>query len=105
MSHVDVNEGEFLPFLFCCCPKGPILARKELIKLISLAYYFVFFVCYIEKFLLILTSFSSPFASVTTKVTAGAKSFGSFLYSAVNKVGDKVKESVVHNVSFCFSYF
>uniref|UniRef100_A0A336K1Y7 CSON011066 protein n=1 Tax=Culicoides sonorensis TaxID=179676 RepID=A0A336K1Y7_CULSO len=35
--------------------------------------------------------------NVTTKVTAGAKSFGSFLYSAVNKVGDKVKESVVHN--------
>ncbi|XP_063697022.1 synapse-associated protein of 47 kDa isoform X4 [Culicoides brevitarsis] len=34
---------------------------------------------------------------VTTKVTAGAKSFGSFLFSAATKVGDKVKESVVHN--------
>ncbi|XP_063697028.1 synapse-associated protein of 47 kDa isoform X10 [Culicoides brevitarsis] len=35
--------------------------------------------------------------NVTTKVTAGAKSFGSFLFSAATKVGDKVKESVVHN--------
>jgi hypothetical protein len=32
-------------------------------------------------------------------VTAGAKSFGSFLYSAVNKAGSKIKETVKDNVS------
>lgn len=36
---------------------------------------------------------------VTTKVTQGAKTFGSFLYSAVNKAGSKIKESVKDNVS------
>lgn len=37
--------------------------------------------------------------SVTTKVTQGAKTFGSFLYSAVNKAGAKIKETVKDNVS------
>lgn len=37
---------------------------------------------------------------VTTKVTQGAKNFGSFLYSAVNKAGAKIKETVKDNVSF-----
>lgn len=36
---------------------------------------------------------------VTTKVTQGAKTFGSFLYSAVNKAGAKIKETVKDNVS------
>ncbi|CAO1416344.1 unnamed protein product [Diamesa tonsa] len=35
--------------------------------------------------------------NVTHKVTAGAKSFGSFLYGAVNKAGAKIKESVKDN--------
>ena len=39
------------------------------------------------------------FNKVTHKVTAGAKSFGSFLYGAVNKAGAKIKESVKDNVS------
>lgn len=39
------------------------------------------------------------FHSVTTKVTQGAKNFGSFLYSAVNKAGAKIKETVKDNVS------
>lgn len=38
------------------------------------------------------------FLLVTTKVTQGAKTFGSFLYSAVNKAGAKIKESVKDNV-------
>lgn len=38
-------------------------------------------------------------AAVTTKVTQGAKTFGSFLYSAANKAGSKIKESVKSNVS------
>lgn len=38
------------------------------------------------------------YATVTTKVTQGAKTFGSFLYSAVNKAGAKIKESVKDNV-------
>lgn len=37
--------------------------------------------------------------AVTTKVTQGAKTFGSFLYSAVNKAGAKIKETVKDNVS------
>lgn len=36
--------------------------------------------------------------AVTTKVTQGAKTFGSFLYSAANKAGSKIKESVKANV-------
>lgn len=36
---------------------------------------------------------------MTTKVTQGAKTFGSFLYSAVNKAGAKIKETVKDNVS------
>jgi hypothetical protein len=39
------------------------------------------------------------FAAVTHKVTAGAKSFGSFLYSSINKAGAKISETVKHNVS------
>lgn len=40
---------------------------------------------------------------VTTKVTQGAKNFGSFLYSAVNKASSKIKETVKDNVSdVCF---
>lgn len=46
------------------------------------------------------------FLSVQTKALAGAKSFGSFLYSAVNKAGKtvseasaKIKETVEKNVS------
>ena len=35
---------------------------------------------------------------VTHKVTAGAKAFGSFFSGVVNKAGDKIKESVKHNV-------
>ncbi|KAG5681277.1 hypothetical protein PVAND_010728 [Polypedilum vanderplanki] len=35
--------------------------------------------------------------NVTHKVTAGAKSFGSFLSGVVNKAGDKIKETVKHN--------
>lgn len=38
--------------------------------------------------------------TVTNKVTAGAKSFGSFLSGVVNKAGDKIKETVKHNVSY-----
>ncbi|XP_055314796.1 synapse-associated protein of 47 kDa isoform X4 [Sitodiplosis mosellana] len=34
---------------------------------------------------------------VTTKVTQGAKNFGSFLYSAVNKASSKIKETVKDN--------
>ncbi|XP_055693394.1 synapse-associated protein of 47 kDa isoform X2 [Lutzomyia longipalpis] len=34
---------------------------------------------------------------VTTKVTQGVKSFGSFLYSSVNKAGAKIKETVKDN--------
>lgn len=37
--------------------------------------------------------------AVTTKVTQGAKNFGSFLYSAVNKASSKIKETVKDNVS------
>lgn len=37
---------------------------------------------------------------VTTKVTQGAKTFGSFLYSAVNKAGAKIKETVKDNVNY-----
>lgn len=40
-----------------------------------------------------------PRQTVTTKVTQGAKTFGSFLYSAVNKAGAKIKETVKDNVS------
>uniref|UniRef100_A0A6B2EH72 Putative synapse-associated protein n=1 Tax=Phlebotomus kandelakii TaxID=1109342 RepID=A0A6B2EH72_9DIPT len=36
---------------------------------------------------------------VTTKVTQGVKSFGSFLYSSVNKAGAKIKETVKDNQS------
>lgn len=46
--------------------------------------------------------------SVTTKVTQGAKNFGSFLYSAVNKASSKIKETVKDNVSsvpFIHSFF
>lgn len=42
--------------------------------------------------------FFSSYNSVTHKVTAGAKSFGSFLSGVVNKAGDKIKETVKHNV-------
>lgn len=37
--------------------------------------------------------------SVTNKVTAGAKSFGSFLAGAVSKAGARIKETVKDNVS------
>jgi hypothetical protein len=37
--------------------------------------------------------------TVTHKVTAGAKAFGSFFSGVVNKAGDKIKETVKHNVS------
>lgn len=37
--------------------------------------------------------------SVTGKVTQGAKNFGSFLYSSLNKAGAKIKETVKDNVS------
>lgn len=36
---------------------------------------------------------------VTHKVTAGAKSFGSFFSGVVNKAGAKIKETVKDNVS------
>lgn len=50
-------------------------------------------------------SFRSNFSmTVTTKVTQGAKTFGSFLYSAVNKAGAKIKETVKDNVSFLCSF-
>lgn len=51
-------------------------------------------------FMMCLLTFLCFFNSVTHKVTAGAKSFGSFLYGAVNKAGAKIKESVKDNVSF-----
>jgi hypothetical protein len=37
---------------------------------------------------------------VTHKVTAGAKSFGSFFSGVANKAGAKIKETVKDNVSF-----
>lgn len=37
--------------------------------------------------------------SVTNKMTAGAKSFGSFFTGVVNKAGAKIKETVKDNVS------
>lgn len=37
---------------------------------------------------------------MTHKVTAGAKSFGSFFSGVVNKAGAKIKETVKDNVSF-----
>ncbi|XP_070504481.1 synapse-associated protein of 47 kDa isoform X1 [Chironomus tepperi] len=40
---------------------------------------------------------SGAVENVTHKVTAGAKSFGSFLSGVVNKAGDKIKETVKHN--------
>lgn len=43
------------------------------------------------------------FASVTHKVTAGAKSFGSFFTGVVNKAGAKIKETVKDNVSIAIS--
>lgn len=43
--------------------------------------------------------------AVTTKVTQGAKTFGSFLYSAANKAGSKIKESVKSNVSWFFCLY
>lgn len=52
---------------------------------------FVFRKTYSHRFLLSV--------KVTTKVTQGAKTFGSFLYSSVNKAGSKIKESVKDNVS------
>lgn len=36
---------------------------------------------------------------VTHKVTAGAKSFGSFFSGVANKAGAKIKETVKDNVS------
>lgn len=36
---------------------------------------------------------------VTNKMTAGAKSFGSFFTGVVNKAGAKIKETVKDNVS------
>lgn len=57
---------------------------------------------------MLLLHFFLNFFTVTTKVTQGAKTFGSFLYSAVNKAGAKIKESVKDNVSnirsFCIKY-
>lgn len=39
-------------------------------------------------------------------MTAGAKAFGSFFSGVVNKAGDKIKESVKHNVrNKNFSFF
>lgn len=40
--------------------------------------------------------------AVTTKVTAGAKSFGSFFSGVANKAGAKIKETVKDNVSLLF---
>lgn len=37
--------------------------------------------------------------TVTTKVTQGAKNFGSFLYSGLSKASAKIKETVKDNVS------
>lgn len=37
---------------------------------------------------------------MTTKVTAGAKSFGSFFSGVANKAGAKIKETVKDNVSY-----
>jgi hypothetical protein len=42
-------------------------------------------------------------SAVTNKMTAGAKSFGSFFTGVVNKAGAKIKESVKDNVSDCAS--
>lgn len=49
--------------------------------------------------------------AVQSKALAGAKSFGSFLYSAVNKAGKtvseasaKIKKTVEENVSFSHIY-
>ena len=39
------------------------------------------------------------FFAVTNKMTAGAKSFGSFFTGVVNKAGAKIKETVKDNVS------
>lgn len=41
---------------------------------------------------------------VTAKVSQSAKTFGSFLYSAVNKAGAKIKKTVEDNVSIYFSF-
>jgi hypothetical protein len=38
-------------------------------------------------------------SAVTNKMTAGAKSFGSFFTGVVNKAGAKIKETVKDNVS------
>lgn len=37
--------------------------------------------------------------AVTTKVTQGVKSFGSFLYSSATKAGEKIKKTVDSHVS------
>lgn len=45
------------------------------------------------------------YSTVTHKVTAGAKAFGSFFSGVVNKAGDlggKLKETVKHNVSVAY---
>lgn len=52
------------------------------------------FICWIW-----LQMFNKFSFSVTTKVTQGAKNFGSFLYSSLNKAGAKIKETVKDNVS------
>lgn len=37
--------------------------------------------------------------AVTTKMTQGVKSFGSFLYSSAHKAGEKIKKTVDSHVS------
>lgn len=44
-------------------------------------------------------NYSISLLLVTNKMTAGAKSFGSFFTGVVNKAGAKIKETVKDNVS------
>lgn len=57
----------------------------------------------------LISMFICFYLSVQSKALAGAKSFGSFLYSAVNKAGKtvseasaKIKETVEKNVSIFY---
>lgn len=95
-------------FLFVCNyydavpPKEPILvqhlvrAHRLMRKLVKLEWVRIEFSLYLVRVKIIRLYY---ILAVTTKVTQGAKTFGSFLYSAVNKAGAKIKETVKDNVS------